>query len=192
MKKAIFLDRDGVINELVMNPETGDYEPPHRSEQVVLFPWAIESLILLQNSGFELFVISNQPDYAKGKTSIEALQEVHARIEYSLSTAGINIREYYYCYHHPQGIVPRYSGECPCRKPKPYFILKAAEDYGILVQNSWMVGDRDTDIDCGKAAGTKTALIMEPHSSRYRGSSNPDFIVANLKEASKIILKKNN
>ena len=84
--------------------------------------------------------------------------------------------------------MPEYSFVCECRKPKPYFLLKAARDYGIDLENSWMIGDRDTDIECGKAAGTRTILIEEPHSSGSRGSSNPDFRAANLKDAVTIIL----
>jgi len=70
MKKAVFLDRDGVLNKLVLNPATGEFEPPHSAEDLVLFPDVIESLRIIQDAGFELFLVSNQPDYAKGKTTI--------------------------------------------------------------------------------------------------------------------------
>jgi D-glycero-D-manno-heptose 1,7-bisphosphate phosphatase len=187
MKKAVFLDRDGVLNELVLNPATGEYEPPHSPDDLLLFPDVIESLRILQDAGFELFLVSNQPDYAKGKTSLETIQAVHTRLDQILKANGIHFRDYYYCYHHPNGIVPGYSFACECRKPKPYFLLKAARDYGIDLAVSWMVGDRDTDIECGKAAGTRTIMIEEPRSTGSRGSSNPDFTIKSIKEMIKTI-----
>jgi D-glycero-D-manno-heptose 1,7-bisphosphate phosphatase len=188
MKKAVFLDRDGVLNELVLTPATGEYEPPHSPDDLVLFPDVLESLRILKEGGFVLFLISNQPDYAKGKTTLENIQAVHKRLDSILKSAGIRFEEYFYCHHHPQGIVPEYSFACKCRKPKPYFLFIAARDYGIDLEHSWMIGDRDTDIECGKAVGTRTILIEERHSSGSRGSSNPDFKTANLKDAVTIIL----
>jgi D-glycero-D-manno-heptose 1,7-bisphosphate phosphatase len=188
MKKAVFLDRDGVLNELVPNPATGENEPPHSPDDLIIFPDVIESLRILQGAQFELFLISNQPDYAKGKTPLENLQAVHAKLDRIVRSEGIRFREYYYCYHHPQGKVPEYSIECECRKPKPFFILMAAKRYTLDLSRSWMVGDRDSDIECGKAAGTKTIMIENPQSLKYRTSSQPDFTVVNLIDALHIIL----
>jgi len=188
MKKAVFLDRDGVLNELVLNPVTGEYEPPHIPEDLVLYPYVFESLRSLLDAGFILFLISNQPDYAKGKTTLESLKAVHAKLDDIFKSAGIRFTEYYYCYHHPNGIVPEYSFPCDCRKPKPYFLQKAVRDHDVDLKNSWMIGDRDSDIECGKSAKTHTIIIEEPHSSGSRGSSIPDFTSANLKDAVKIIL----
>ncbi|HPD76358.1 MAG TPA: HAD family hydrolase [Methanoregulaceae archaeon] len=188
MKPAVFLDRDGVIVELVMNPATGGYEPPCSPNDLVLVPEAIPSLSSLRNAGFDLFLVSNQPDYAKGKATLDQIHAVHAAFDRLLQNGGIRFRHYYYCYHHPQGIVPEYSGPCDCRKPRPGFLLAAARDYGIDLPRSWMIGDRDADVECGKAAGTRTILIRNPRSSRYRGSSEPDFQSANLKEAVREIL----
>lgn len=183
MKKAVFLDRDGVINELVLNPVTGEYEPPRSPDNLTLFPDVITSLRNLQDAGFELFLISNQPDYAKGKATFKQIQAVHDRFDQILKSEEIRFCDYYYCYHHPEGIVPGYAISCECRKPKPYFLLKAAREYGIDLAASWMVGDRDTDIECGKAAGVRTVLIKNPQSSKYQGLSNPDFTTVNLKGA---------
>ncbi len=189
MKPAVFFDRDGVINELMLNSDTGEYEPPHSPGDLTLFPDVIASLRILQNAGFDLFLVSNQPDYAKGKTTLEQIQAVHERLNQILKSEGILFRDYYYCYHHPQGTVPEYSFSCECRKPKPYFILKAARDYGIDLAHSWMVGDRDTDIACGKAAGTRTILILYPHSAGNRGSGDPDYKVENIRDAVHTIIR---
>ena len=188
MKKAIFLDRDGVLNELVLNPVTGEYEPPHSPDDLIIFPDVIECLRILQTAGFELFLVSNQPDYAKGKTTLENIHAVHTRFDYILTSEGIHFQKYYYCFHHPNGIVPEYSVSCECRKPNPRFLLEAARDYSIDLENSWMIGDRDSDIECGKAAGLRTIMIEEPHSSGLRGSSCLDNIAANLKDALTIIV----
>lgn len=188
MRPTVFLDRDGVINELVLNPTTGEYEPPHYPGELELFADAIPSLCELQNAGFDLFLVSNQPDFAKGKATLEQIRSVHKKLDRIFKAHGIQFREYYYCYHHPQGIIPEYAISCECRKPKPYFLRKAAHDYDVDLTKSWIIGDRDTDIECGKAAGTRTILIKNLHSSRYQGSSNPDFLSENLKEAAQIIL----
>jgi D-glycero-D-manno-heptose 1,7-bisphosphate phosphatase len=188
MKKAVFLDRDGVLNELILNPATSEFEPPHVPDDLILLPDVIESLHLLQHAGFLLFLVSNQPDYAKGKMTLENLHEVHSRLDQILTSEKIYFRDYYYCFHHPEGIVSGYSFSCDCRKPKPYFLQKACRDYEIDLANSWMIGDRDSDIECGKGAGTRTILIEEQRSSRWRGSINPDFKTANLKDAVTIIL----
>jgi D-glycero-D-manno-heptose 1,7-bisphosphate phosphatase len=188
MKRAVFLDRDGVLNSLVLNHQTNDFEPPHHQKDLVLFPYTLEILQILQEAHFELFLLSNQPDYAKGKTTLENLKKVQEKLDRILRSERIQFREYYYCYHHPQGKVPEYSFECLCRKPKPFFILTAAMKYSLDLSSSWMVGDRDSDIECGKAAGTRTIMIENPQSSKYRGSSTPDFTAANLKDALQIIL----
>ncbi|MCX6690476.1 MAG: hypothetical protein NTW33_00135, partial [Methanoregula sp.] len=90
MMNAVFLDRDGVLNELVRNPTTGEYEPPHSPDDLILFPHVIESLRVLQNADFELFLVSNQPDYAKGKTTLEMIHAVHTRFDHILTSRGIH------------------------------------------------------------------------------------------------------
>ena len=189
MNRAVFLDRDGVLNELILNPVTGAFEPPHTPEDLVVFPETVALLRDLQNAGYALFLVSNQPDYAKGKTTLENIRKVQEKFDIIMRSGGVQFREYYYCHHHPDGIIPEYSFICKCRKPEPYFLEKAAQNYDLDLGESWMIGDRDSDIECGKAAGTWTILIEEPKSSRSRGSSNPDFISANLKDAVAIILQ---
>ncbi len=192
MRRAVFLDRDGVINELVLNPDTSEYEPPHRPEDVRLYPYAAECLRELQSAGYDLFLVSNQPDYAKGKVALDALMKIHEKFLSIFTAEEITFRDFYYCYHHPDGIVKEYSFECECRKPKPYFLLKAAKDYSIHLATSWMIGDRDMDIFCGQAAGVRTILVNEPKSAASRGNSSPDFIVNNLSEATKLIINQTN
>lgn len=188
MTAAVFLDRDGVLNELIFNPKTGEYESPHAPEDLVMIDGGIPALRRLAGAGFALFVVSNQPSYAKGKTTLENIQGVHRRLEGSLSANGIAFGEYFYCYHHPHGIVPGYSGNCLCRKPMPYFLLKAARERGVDLAASWMVGDQDTDVECGRSVGCKTALVMNAHSAAKRGCSRPDITVSALSQAVDLII----
>jgi len=188
MRKAVFLDRDGVINRLVLNAETGLFESPHREEDFELYPWSLDALRALLQQGYLLFLISNQPSYAKGKTSMENITAIQARFHGILIQEGIRFSEYYYCYHHPQGTVKELTCECECRKPKPYFIEKAKKDYCLDESLSWLVGDRDSDIFCGERAGLRTILVREPHSIEHQGRSSPTGSAGNLQEAVRIIL----
>lgn len=188
---AIFLDRDGVLNELVLNPKTGAFESPHVPEDLNMIPGILDPLRALSASGFDLFLISNQPSYAKGKTSLENIFEIHRRLDDFFKSNHVFFREYYYCYHHPQGIVPHFSGPCPCRKPAPFFLLKAKKDHGVDLTRSWMIGDQDSDMECGRNAGCRTALLRNERSSSKRGRSQPDVNDNSLRRlVDKIIQKK--
>ncbi|MBI3308973.1 MAG: HAD family hydrolase [Candidatus Melainabacteria bacterium] len=189
MAKAIFLDRDGVINELVFHPKTKEYVAPHFPDELKLFPWTIDAIKTFQQLGYKLFIVSNQPDCAKGKTTLENLNLVHEKLHKIFIENNIVISEYFYCYHHPNGINPELTQKCECRKPGIYFLKLAKKKFNIDFKKSWFIGDRDTDIYCGQNAGTKTIQIKEEKSLEYTGKSSPDFIANNLKEACEIIKK---
>ncbi len=190
LQRAVFLDRDGVINGNVQDPATGEYGAPLLPEQFHLAPGALVAMVALRRAGFLLFLVSNQPNYAKGKSSLETLRAIHDRLEAELKAAGIDFAEFFYCYHHPDGIVPEYSGPCRCRKPSPYFLLKAENEFGLSLGESWMVGDRPVDVECGRAAGTRTILVGPDHpSARAKAQVEPDFEAGDLADAAEIILK---
>jgi D-glycero-D-manno-heptose 1,7-bisphosphate phosphatase len=191
MNKAVFLDRDGVINKLVYNQQAKDYTAPLDTKDFKFYPWTLNVLNKLKRKGFLLFLISNQPDYAKGKTSLKNIKQIHQMLHRYLQAGGIDFTEYYYCYHHPQGKISAYRLDCACRKPKPFFLLKAKAKYMLDMKKSWFIGDSDSDVSCGKAAGTKTILINEKCSKEKRGKTRPDFWADNLKDALKIIAKFN-
>jgi len=190
MNKGIFLDRDGVINKLVHNPDTGEYESPHYEKDLELCPGVLPALKRLKEEGYLLFLVSNQPSYAKGKTSLENIKAIHQRFHGFVYDYGVEFTEYFYCYHHPRGIVPEYTCYCKCRKPEPYFLLKAKEDHGLDMDSSWLIGDRDSDIFCGQSAGVRTILINGKYSEQKTGESHPDFIAYSLEEAVTIIQEK--
>ena len=187
-RKAVFLDRDGVINRLVLNPATGAYESPHTAAELSIFPFAAKSLKKLADSGYLLFLVSNQPSYAKGKTSMENILAVHNKLDLYLKANGVDFTEYFYCYHHPYGQIPEYTCQCRCRKPSPFFLKFAAKKHLLDLTLSWMVGDQDSDIFCGQGGGVKTILVKEKHSAPKRGKSFPDYTARNLAEAAQIIL----
>ena len=186
MNRAVFLDRDGVINRLIFNPKTQEYESPHYVKDLELYPWVFASLAKLQKE-YLLFVISNQPSFAKGKTTLENIKEIHKKFHKLLTSASIKFTEYYYCFHHPEGVVPEFTCKCQCRKPGQYFPLKAKKDYQLDMPNSWLIGDRDSDIFCGQRAGLRTILVNEPHSIAQRGKSKPDYLAKDLNKAEEII-----
>jgi D-glycero-D-manno-heptose 1,7-bisphosphate phosphatase len=189
VNRAVFLDRDGVINKLVLNPKTSAYEAPQNKEDLELFDWTLETLKALLQNNYKLFIVSNQPDHAKGKTTLENIKAIHDKLHKCFIDNEINFTEYYYCYHHPDGVVKEYTGKCKCRKPEPYFVLKAIEEFQIDKNKSWFVGDRNSDITCGQSSGLKTIFIKNEHSKSVSFKKEPDFVSSNLMEAVNIIIK---
>ncbi len=188
-RPAIFLDRDGVINSNVPDPATGEYGAPLTADGFQLAPGAIGGLVALQRTAFPLFLISNQPNCAKGKSTLEELAAIHRKMQEGLDAAGISFADFYYCYHHPRGTVAGYSGPCECRKPSPHFLYRAKEEHGISLTDSWMIGDRVTDIEFGRAAGLHTIRVAEDHPAKRRPYEvKADFEATDLADAARIIL----
>ena len=189
-RAAVFLDRDGVINRNVMNPSTGIWESPLTAEDFEMMPNALIALRALQKEGFLLFVVSNQPNYAKAKATLQTLESIHRSLLHILSKEQIEFAAFYYCLHHPHGVVPEYSGPCSCRKPSPFFLLHARDEYYLDMEHSWMVGDRDSDIECGHAAGVRTIRVFNKEESdgADSGETHADYHADDLERATKIIL----
>jgi D-glycero-D-manno-heptose 1,7-bisphosphate phosphatase len=157
--KAVFMDRDGTLIELVKNPDTGKMEPARTPDQVVFCEYALEFMKRLQDDGYNLFIVSNQPDIAKGKETPERVIAVHNHFQKRLIEQGIYITQYYYCFHHPESLNPKYGIVCDCRKPAPGSILRAVRDFNLRNGQTWMVGDKETDIECGANAEVNTIRV---------------------------------
>jgi D-glycero-D-manno-heptose 1,7-bisphosphate phosphatase len=180
-RRAIFFDRDGVINRLVRYADTGEYESPRRVEDLVPTPGLGALLRPLQEAGAALFLVSNQPSHAKGKCSLDDLRAVHAALDAHLKAEGVRFAGYFYCYHHPDAVVPELKGPCQCRKPSPHFLLQALAEHGLDAASAWMIGDQDTDVACGLAAGVRTLQIQTIESTDKRGKAQPHLSSPDLR-----------
>jgi D-glycero-D-manno-heptose 1,7-bisphosphate phosphatase len=180
-RAAVFLDRDGVLNELVPDPVSGAPESPLTPEDVRLIPAAAAAAARLGQAGFPLVCVSNQPAAAKGRVTVARLLAVHERVLTLLALRGGTLLDSRLCPHHEQGVVPELSGPCACRKPAPGMLLDAAAAHGLDLDASWMVGDTDADILAGRAAGCRTLLVAYPGSVHKRlREVDPDARAASL------------
>ena len=137
--RAVFLDRDGVINRMVYDAEFGLVDSPANPEQLVVFEGASEAIAAFNNLGFCVIVVSNQPGIAKGKFSAALLEAMTDKMVTSLRAAGGSVDDIYYCLHHPQSSLPEYGIKCDCRKPRPGLLLQAAKKWNIDLRQSYMV-----------------------------------------------------
>ena len=183
-RRAAFIDRDGVINELVTDPVSGLPESPLARDEVVLIAGAAPALRAIARAGWLLVGVSNQPAAAKGKTSVAQIDAVQARVLELLAAEGVGFDSFRICLHHPDGVVAELGGACECRKPAPGMLLEAAAELGIDLGASWMIGDTDSDVLAGARAGCRTILIEQPGSGHKRsGQAQPDVVLADLAAA---------
>jgi D-glycero-D-manno-heptose 1,7-bisphosphate phosphatase len=191
--KAVFLDRDGVINEVVYHKEMGILDSPANSSEIKLLPDVGKAINKFKNLGFKVIIISNQPGIAKDKFTMDAFEEMKEKVRDELRKQGASVDAEYYCLHHPEAKIEEYKEICDCRKPKPGMILQAAKEHGIELSESWMIGDGINDIQAGQKAGCKTILIgrMKCDLCKIMEAEGvkPDRIVPNLFKASLITEK---
>ena len=172
VKRAVFLDRDGVLNRAVVR--NGKPYPPQTPQQMEVVPEAPECLRALRALGFLLIVVTNQPDVAKGKQERSVVEAINARL------AGLMpIDEFFVCYHQD-------SDACHCRKPKPGMLTDAASRFAIDLPSSYMIGDRFRDVEAGQAAGCRTVWIDYQYLEQ-EPSQPPDARVSSLAEAAQWI-----
>lgn len=176
-QRAIFLDKDGTLIENV--PYNVD------PAQIRLAPGAADGLVRLRAAGFRLFVISNQSGVARGFFGEGALQPVADQIHALLSEIGVELDGFFYCPHHPEGVVRQYAITCTCRKPEPGMIMSAAREHGIALEQSWFVGDILDDVEAGRRAGCRTALIDNGNETEWKRTPLrwPDVVAADLADA---------
>jgi D-glycero-D-manno-heptose 1,7-bisphosphate phosphatase len=176
MKRAVFLDRDGVINQKAAE---GLYIT--RWEDFKILPGVFEFVAQLNRAGLSVIVITNQRCVAKGLMTISDLEGLHKRMADAFTKSGATIDAIYYCPHEMQPT-------CRCRKPAPGMLLDAAREHGIELAESWMIGDSDIDIEAGKNAGCKTILLLEKNERRTFNTNAPDVIAHSLPESIRSIL----
>jgi D-glycero-D-manno-heptose 1,7-bisphosphate phosphatase len=191
-RPAVFLDRDGVLNRTIFNPATGRMESPLTPEDLCLIDGVIPALRDLERAEYPLILVSNQPNFALGKSNYRIHWEIQHKLVSLLTAEGIHFTRFAYCLHHPKGRTPGYSYPCTCRKPSPGLLLQAREDFGLTLPDSWMIGDQPTDTQCGRAAGTRTIRIAPAGSVAGAPLQNldpcADYFARNLAEAAAILL----
>ncbi len=170
-KRAIFLDRDGVLNLAIVRQ--GKPYPPDSLADLVITPGAAEVLTRLKALDLALLVVTNQPDVARGKQSREKIEEINAYLGQNLP-----LDQIYTCYHDDRD-------ECACRKPLPGLILEAAREWQVDPASSFLIGDRWKDVAAGRAANCTTFLIDQKYDEVEKAT--PDYRVASLSEAARVI-----
>ncbi|MBD2777160.1 HAD family hydrolase [Iningainema sp. BLCCT55] len=180
--RAVFLDKDGTLIENV--PYNVDIQ------HIKLTQGAIEGLRLLEKAGYKLIVITNQSGVARGYFPESALLAVENHLRQVLADEGISLTDFYYCPHHPKGIMAELAITCDCRKPAPGMLLRAACQHNIDLENSWFIGDILNDVEAGRRAGCKTILIDNGNETEWQLSAlrTPDYTVSDLAAAAQAII----
>lgn len=185
MNKAVFLDKDGTLIE----------DSPYNVDPklVKIEEGVIEGLLKLQENGFKLIVISNQPGVALGLFRLEDLEKLVVYFTGLLKEKGVELAGFYFCPHAPVS-EDSSQKECKCRKPKPGLLLKAASDFNVDLSSSWMVGDILNDVEAGSQAGCKTVLINNGNETEWivNRARTPDYMAINFQDASAFILSSAN
>ncbi len=174
MRRAVFLDRDGVLNRIVVRPDIG-VGSPRSLDELEITPGAMDALMQLRHAGFLLICVTNQPELAQGKLDRAVLEAMHDRLRRELPLDDLLM-----CPHDD-------AAGCECRKPKPGLLTAAAAKHGIDLPTSFMVGDRWRDVEASKAAGCVTVFLDGGYEER-RPAVEPDAVVRSLQEAAEWIL----
>ncbi|OLE52342.1 MAG: D,D-heptose 1,7-bisphosphate phosphatase [Acidobacteria bacterium 13_1_20CM_3_53_8] len=184
-RHAVFIDRDGTISD-----EVGYVNHPSRYK---VYPYAAEAVRLLNEHGWLAILVTNQAGVARGYFAEEMIEKVHEILRRELESGGAHLDAVYYCAHHPSVGEPPYRFDCDCRKPKPGLIFRAAEEFNIDLEDSWMVGDRYGDVELARNAGVHSAFVLSGYGRgewEYQKESwkhQPDLVAENFLEAIKQI-----
>ncbi len=151
MRPAIFLDRDGTLNE--------DVGYVDRLERLTLYPWSLDAVRLLRRAGYAIVVVTNQDGVARGFVAESFVEEIRRVIDGRLAALGERLDGHYYCPHEPHAPVPAYRRVCDCRKPLPGLVHRAARELGLDVGRSVVIGDKWSDVSLARAAGARGVLV---------------------------------
>jgi D-glycero-D-manno-heptose 1,7-bisphosphate phosphatase len=189
--KAVLLDRDGVINQLVYHEDAGIVDAPFTTSQFKLFPRVPEAVRLLNEMGLKVAIVSNQPGIAKGHLRPETLKGFENAMMSAIRQAGGTIERVYYCLHHPESKVPELRQSCRCRKPEIGLLEQAAQDMHTPLDQCYMVGDGIPDLQAGLRAGCRTVFIgrwkCELCQFTEGADVRPHFVAKDLWEACQLI-----
>lgn len=172
MRRAVFLDRDGVINQSTVR--NGRPYAPKRVEDFIILPGVAEAVQRLRKAGYAIIVATNQPDVGAGRQSLQTVEKMHERLRRDVPVDDVKV-----CYHLGKD-------NCACRKPNPGMLLDAAEEHYIDLSQSWMIGDRWRDVAAGRAAGCRTVFV--DYGYEEQRPESPDVVVSSLAEAVPFVL----
>lgn len=188
---AVLLDRDGVINEIVLHPEFGIVDSPANPEQMRLLPGVPAAIAELNKLDLPVLVVSNQPGIAKGKFTPELLAAMEQKMRAEIAAGGGRLDAVYNCLHHPDAAVSELRVRCDCRKPLPGLLEEAARAWHVDLARAYMVGDGVTDILAGQAVGATTILVSARKcyvcESLAAHRARPSYLVADLGQAARVI-----
>jgi D-glycero-D-manno-heptose 1,7-bisphosphate phosphatase len=185
--RAVFLDRDGTINE-----EVGYLSQP---ENIRILPDAPDAIKLLKEAGYKVLVITNQSGVARGYYTEDDVQLINKKINEHLMQSGASIDGFFYCPHHPDGIIAEYSYACKCRKPEGGMVLEAADKFNLDLTKSFIIGDKLSDLQMAESLGARAVLVLTGYGKRemekYRNNSSFEihYIAKNLLNAAHWIVK---
>ena len=188
-KRAVFIDRDGTLSE-----EVGYINHVSRFQ---LFPYAAEAIKELNQHNWLAIVVTNQAGVARGYFSEDMIQAVHKKMTEDLSASGAKLDAVYYCAHHPTVGEPPYRVDCDCRKPRPGLVQRAAADLNVDLANSWMIGDRYSDVQLAHNAGLKSMFVMSGYGrgewehQEQDWDLHPDMTAETLLDAVRLIVEQN-
>ncbi len=185
MRRAVFLDRDGTLIE-----ESGYLD---RLERLEFFPFTVDAVRVLNRAGFATVIITNQGGIARGIVRESFVSEAHRHIADRVEAGGAKIDAFYYCPHHPDGVVEPYRTACDCRKPQPGLLRRAAKDLDLDLARSFVVGDRWHDLAAGQAVGARGVLVRTgiglSEEATPQAGTVPAAVVDNLMDAAAWILQ---
>jgi len=179
VNQAIFLDRDGTLNE-----DLGYF---HEAEKLIVFPEVPDALLLLKDAGFLLIVVTNQGAIGQGLYTQEDTEAVHLALQHYLAPFGVQLDDFFFCPHNPEE-------HCYCRKPQPGMLIAAQVKYDLNLGDCFLIGDKISDLEAGKAAGCTTILVLTGHGQEELAKlkelklNAADFVVDDILQAAKTIL----
>lgn len=191
LRRAVFLDRDGVVNRMVYDAEFGTVDSPSNPDQMVLLSGVGSAIAELNSLDLLLVIVSNQPGIAKGKFTHGLLEAMQAKMLDGIKADGGKVDAIYNCLHHPQAVVEKLLGACECRKPRAGLLLRAARELQIDLKGSYMVGDGVHDVMAGQAAGVTTVFVNSRKcytcDALAEHQAWPDYMAGDLREAAAVI-----
>lgn len=170
--RAVFIDRDGTINR--------EKEYVSRIEDFELIPGSLEALRLLTQHGIKIYIVTNQAGIAKGYFTEEQFQSLTEYMIRIFENEGVKIENILYCPHHPEGVVPEYTGDCLCRKPNNKLIQDVVDENHLKIDEVVLIGDKNTDIEAGRRLRMKTYLVETGYGAEEKKRTNATFVKKDL------------